>query len=88
MTQATFPPLTPDDIDAYPIEDCVAGYLGHEKGEDMPGPNHAPGYRWGWLNRQRDRSNGTPDGHDAVRRAYIDRFVIPTPTASREVTAP
>jgi len=48
----------------------VAGYMEQEPGDPAPGPNHAPGYRWGWQNRVRDRQHGD-DGFDTLRFANI-----------------
>lgn len=65
-----FPPRDEWDIAAYPQDDCVAGYRDYRPDDVEPGPNHAPGYRWGWVNRRRDHTSKT-DGFDHLRSAYI-----------------
>lgn len=66
-----FPPRDEWDIAAYPIDDVVAGFRDHRPDDPAPGPNHAPGYRWGWTNCRRDTAH-EPDGFDGLRFAYIE----------------
>ena len=65
-----FPPKTWQDIDSYDHAEIVAGYLSHERGDPVPGPNHSDGFRWGWTNRERDESPND-DGFDLIRFSYI-----------------
>lgn len=67
---ATFPPRTELDVEVYLMDEVVSGYLDQEPGDPAPGPNHSPGYRWGWTNRARDRQPHD-DGFDAIRHAHI-----------------
>lgn len=65
-----FPPRDEWDIAAYNTDDVVAGYREYLPDDLPPGPNHAPGYRWGWTNRRRDVTH-EPDGFEPLRFAYI-----------------
>lgn len=66
-----FPPRDEWDIAAYQTDEVVAGYREYCINDPAPGPNHAPGYRWGWANCRRDVTR-EPDGLDHVRHAFID----------------
>lgn len=66
-----YPPRDAWDVAAYPTDDCVAGYRDHRIDEPIPGGNHAPGYRWGWVNSRKD-ATGIPDGFEGIRSAYFD----------------
>lgn len=65
-----FPPRDVWDIAAYQTDEVVSGYRDHRPDDPTPGPNHSPGYRWGWTNRRKDVS-GNPDGFEDIRYAYI-----------------
>ncbi len=67
-----YPPQSWTDIRDYNHEDTVEGYTESRDGDPDPGDNRAEGYRWGWLNRQRDR--GADDGFDGLRHEYIRRM--------------
>lgn len=67
---AVFPPRDAWDIAAYDDDECVSGYRDCRPDDPPPGGNHSPAYRWGWLNRQRDRSRDD-DGFDRMRQAYV-----------------
>jgi hypothetical protein len=69
--EVPFPPRDAWDVAAYDTDEVVAGYRGHRADDDVPGPNHSPGYRWGWHNRRKDGTH-LPDGFEDVRRAYIE----------------
>lgn len=71
MEEAPFPPRSWLDVAAYPDDDVVSGYREHRMDDPPPGPNRAPGYRWGWANARRDRSGSIDDGYDQVRGDYI-----------------
>lgn len=58
------------DIAAYDTDECVAGYREYRIDDPVPGPNHSPGYRWGWTNAHQN-ATGAPDGYEPQRRAYI-----------------
>lgn len=66
----SFPPKSWEDIAAYDNDETVAGYREHSPDDTPPGPNHSPGYRWGWTNRRKDVT-GEPDGFENVRREYM-----------------
>jgi len=66
-----FPPRDEWDIAAYPTDEIVAGYRDHRHDDPEPGPNHSPGYRWGWTNRRRDVTH-EPDGFEPLRYAFIE----------------
>lgn len=66
-----FPPRNEWDIAAYPMDDVVKGYRDHRLGDLLPGPNHPPGYRWGWTNAEKDRTR-IADGFEPIRSAYIN----------------
>lgn len=68
-----FPPTCWQDIFAYDDDEVLAGYRDWRPCELEPGPNHSPGYRWGWANRKRDHT-GEDDGMVGVRMAYIRQF--------------
>ena len=65
-----FPPKCIEDIMSYDANETVAGYREYRPDEPAPGPNRAPGYRWGWTNRKRDVT-GEPDDFIALRYEYI-----------------
>lgn len=65
-----FPPRDEWDIASYDSDDVVDGYRSHNVHDPMPGHNHAPGFRWGWLNARKD-ATGVPDGYEPHRSAYI-----------------
>lgn len=67
---SVFPPRNEWDIAAYPTDDVVEGYRGHKISDPAPGGNHAPGYRWGWLNARKDAIH-TYDGFEEMRYAFI-----------------
>ncbi len=64
-----FPPRSAFDIEAYDLDECIAGYSDCRPGDPAPGTNHSPAFRWGWANRCRDRSP-KDDGFDAMRHAF------------------
>lgn len=66
-----FPPRDAWDIAAYDTNEVVAGFREYRPGDPDPGPNHAPGYRWGWANRRYDTTK-EPDGFTGLRMAYIE----------------
>ncbi len=66
-----FPPRDEWDIAAYDTDEVVAGYRDHRLGDPLPGPNHSPGYRWGWTNAHKDATR-IPDGFEPLRNAFID----------------
>jgi hypothetical protein len=65
-----FPPRDWRDIERYPIEDVIEGFVYFSKDDPPPGDNRSPGYRWGWDNAKRDRSDDD-DGYDAIRQEFI-----------------
>lgn len=65
-----FPPRDEWDVAAYDLDEVVAGYRDHRPDDPPPGPNHSPGYRWGWTNRRKDMTH-QPDGFELVRDAYF-----------------
>lgn len=65
-----FPPRDEWDVAAYDTDDVVAGYREHRISDPVPGPNHAPGYRWGWTNGRKDATR-SPDGFEGLRSAFI-----------------
>lgn len=65
-----YPPQCAAEVAAYDLDDLHQGYSEFVVGDELPGENHSAAYRWGALNRQRDRS-GTPDGFDHLRHAAI-----------------
>lgn len=67
---SVFPPRDEWDIAAYATDEVVAGYREHRIDDIAPGPNHAPGYRWGWSNARKDATK-IDDGFEGLRRAYI-----------------
>lgn len=66
-----FPPRTAMEIEAYRYADVLAGFMDWEPDQIPPGPNHAPGYRWGWQNRERDSHPERDDGFDRLRHELI-----------------
>jgi len=67
-----FPPRDEWDIAAYDGAEIGDGYRGHSLADDKPGPNHSPGYRWGWANARKDATYmDGPDGFEDIRFAYI-----------------
>lgn len=74
-SEAEFPPRNWQDIFVYDEDEVAAGYREHVLGDPVPGPNRAPGYRWGWANARKDRTY-EPDGFERVRAEYI-RAVMP-----------
>jgi hypothetical protein len=65
-----FPPRDEWDIAAYPDDQVLKGYCEHNLGDEPPGDNHSPGYRWGWANARKDATHA-PDGFEQIRYAYI-----------------
>lgn len=65
-----FPPRDEWDIAAYETDDVVQGYRDWRPDDPAPGPNHSPGYRWGWTNGRKDRTSKV-DGYEDLRRAYF-----------------
>ena len=68
---SVFPPRDEWDIAAYDIDEVVAGYRDHALDDAMPGPNHSPGYRWGWTNKRKDVTR-QDDGFESTRIAFIE----------------
>lgn len=65
-----FPPRSPLEVALYCEDEIFRGYSEHAAGEEIPGTNSSAAYRWGALNRQRDRS-GQDDGFDHIRREFL-----------------
>lgn len=66
----TFPPTCIEDIMSYDTDEVVTGYRDWHADEVAPGPNHSPGYRWGWTNAAQDRAT-TWDEFMPLRFQYI-----------------
>jgi len=65
-----FPPRDEWDVAAYNGHEVATGYRDHRPDDPVPGPNHSPAYRWGWVNRRRDVTHQA-DGFEAIRHAFI-----------------
>ncbi len=65
-----FPPRDEWDIAAYDADEVVAGFRESTPDDPLPSPNRSPAYRWGSINRARDRQV-PDDGFDAIRQAFI-----------------
>lgn len=71
-----FPPTCWQDIAAYDLDECVAGYRDWRPDDPEPGPNHSPAYRWGWLNCEADHTKPVVmDDLYWIRRDYA-RFAL------------
>ena len=73
---AVFPPRDELDVAAYDIGEVAAGYSDHRPDDPAPGPNHSPGYRWGWANCRKDVTLEA-DGSEAIRSAFLGMTRMP-----------
>jgi hypothetical protein len=68
------PVATAADLATLDINEIVAGYLDHNRGDPEPGANRGRAYWHGWMNRARDRGDCpmTPESaqlaHDVAPR--------------------
>jgi hypothetical protein len=68
---SVFPPTCWQDIAAYDTDEVVQGYRDWRPDDPEPGPNHSPGYRWGWANMKADHTHPTVmDELYWIRRDY------------------